>query len=110
MITLTDPAKEHLIEICHTHGMDAIRLAVKSGGCAGFGYQWDVIRKEDIVEHEETFPLNDTPFLFVLDVLSIMYLAGSTIDYTQDVWGQKLEIKNPNITSSCGCSESFNIL
>ena len=45
----------------------------------------------------------------ILDPLSLQYLAGSTIDYTEDLAGSKFIVKNPNATTTCGCGESFSI-
>ena len=45
----------------------------------------------------------------IIDPLSLQYLAGSTIDYTEDLAGSKFIVRNPNATTTCGCGESFSI-
>ena len=45
----------------------------------------------------------------VIDGMSIMHLLGMEIDYKKDIFGSILHIENPNVTSSCGCGESFNV-
>ena len=45
----------------------------------------------------------------VIDPLSLQYLEGSTVDYTEDLMGSKFIISNPNATTTCGCGESFSI-
>ncbi|MBT7755448.1 MAG: iron-sulfur cluster assembly accessory protein, partial [Candidatus Magasanikbacteria bacterium] len=74
-------------------------------GCAGFSYEWDVIKKDELKD-EEIIELRDTDYVFAVDVIAIMYLIGSTIDYKTDIMGSMLTVVNPNSTSSCGCGES----
>ena len=45
----------------------------------------------------------------VIDSVSVAYLAGSEIDFVDDLMGQSFRIRNPNATSSCGCGTSFSI-
>ena len=83
-----------------------MRLNVKGGGCAGFQYKWgfanDISADDEVVDLE-----NNTKF--VVDKMSVMFVAGTTIDYVKEVWGSSFQIKNPNATSSCGCGESFAV-
>ena len=83
-----------------------VKLGVKGGGCSGFTYDWQLIEEE--LDDDEKFPL-DSDHNLLVDGMSLLYLAGMTIDYQKDIFGSLLKIENPNIQSSCGCGESFNV-
>jgi len=105
MISITEAAKQHLIEITSKEDK-LVRLGVKGGGCSGFTYDWQLIDEKE--NDDEAISLDDQHNLFI-DGLSILYLAGLEIDYVTDIFGRTLQIRNPNVKSSCGCGESFNV-
>lgn len=105
MIEITESAKQHLLEIM-TLNDKKIKLAVKGGGCSGFTYDWQLV--DEVLTNDEQFPLDKKNNLLV-DNLSLLYLAGMTIDYKKDVFGSLLKLDNPNTTSMCGCGESFTV-
>ena len=82
-----------------------LRVYVTGGGCSGFQYGFSF---DKIVDEEDTCVTKSGANL-VVDPLSLQYLSGSTIDYTEDLTGSKFIIKNPNATTTCGCGESFSI-
>ena len=82
-----------------------LRVYVTGGGCSGFQYGFSFDQE---VDEEDTCVSSDGANL-VIDPLSLQYLAGSTIDYTEDLSGSKFIVKNPNATTTCGCGESFSI-
>jgi Iron-sulfur cluster assembly accessory protein len=45
----------------------------------------------------------------LIDPVSLQYLAGSEIDFVDDLIGAAFKINNPNATSSCGCGTSFAV-
>ena len=45
----------------------------------------------------------------LIDSLSMVYMAGSEIDFVDDLIGQSFQIRNPNAVASCGCGTSFSI-
>jgi iron-sulfur cluster assembly accessory protein len=45
----------------------------------------------------------------LIDPVSLQYLAGSEIDFVDDLIGASFKINNPNATASCGCGTSFSI-
>jgi iron-sulfur cluster assembly accessory protein len=104
---LTDAAKEYLQTICKQEEQHYVHLSVSGGGCAGFSYKWDFTQAPE--QDDEIIDITITDKL-VIDATSIMYLLGMEIDYKQELYGSMLHIKNPNVTSSCGCGESFNVL
>jgi|TARA_R110000782_G_scaffold54104_2_gene114574 iron-sulfur cluster assembly accessory protein len=107
MIALTDNADIHLSSVINENiGMYTdIRLAVNSGGCSGFTYDWQLTSSEEPGDH--VIKLDSGKLL--IDTVSLLYLEGMTIDYKKDIFGQRLMIDNPNVKSSCGCGESFQV-
>ena len=82
-----------------------LRVYVTGGGCSGFQYGFSFDQE---IDAEDTCVTKDGANL-IIDPLSLQYLAGSTIDYTEDLAGSKFIVKNPNATTTCGCGESFSI-
>ena len=82
-----------------------LRVYVTGGGCSGFQYGFSF---DEEVDEEDTKISKDGAIL-VVDSLSLQYLAGSTIDYSEDLSGSKFIVKNPNAVTTCGCGESFSI-
>ena len=82
-----------------------LRVYVTGGGCSGFQYGFSFDRE---IDEEDTCVSKDGANL-VIDPLSLQYLAGSTIDYSEDLSGSKFIVKNPNAITTCGCGESFSI-
>ena len=66
------------------------------------------VQKEDIREDDEVTDLGTGKF-FVVDEASMMYVAGTKIDWKEEVFGSQFEIINPNAQSGCGCGESFGV-
>ena len=82
-----------------------LRVYVTGGGCSGFQYGFSF---DKVIDEEDTCITKDGANL-VIDSLSLQYLEGSTIGYSEDLMGSKFIIKNPNATTTCGCGESFSI-
>ncbi|HEX3756645.1 MAG TPA: iron-sulfur cluster insertion protein ErpA [Rhizomicrobium sp.] len=82
-----------------------LRLAVTGGGCSGFQYNFalDETRMDDdlVVERDGATVL--------IDPVSLDFLAGAEIDFTDDMIGQAFKVNNPNASSSCGCGTSFAV-
>ncbi len=82
-----------------------LRVAVSGGGCSGFQYGFtfdDTVNADD-----RTFERDGVTA--VIDEASLELLAGSEVDYVEDLVGASFQIKNPNAASSCGCGSSFSI-
>ena len=94
--SLSNPEKENQIHL---------RVYVTGGGCSGFQYGFSFDQE---IDEEDTCVTKDGANL-VIDPLSLQYLAGSVIDYTEDLMGSKFIVKNPNAITTCGCGESFSI-
>lgn len=108
MLTLppkvTPRAFERLQEIGAADQGKALRVAVEGGGCSGFQYE---IALDDI--SEEDLVLEGQGEKVVVDSVSLPFLAGATIDFTEELIGARFVIENPNATASCGCGTSFSI-
>ena len=80
-----------------------LRVYIQGGGCSGFqyGFEFDETQGEDDLAVE-----TDGVFLLV-DPLSLQYLVGAEVDYTESLHGAQFVIRNPNAKSTCGCGESF---
>ena len=82
-----------------------LRVYIQGGGCSGFqyGFEFDENRAEDDVAVER-----DGVTLLV-DPLSLQYLHGAEVDYTESLHGAQFVIRNPNAKTTCGCGSSFAV-
>ena len=99
---ITDRSLSRILEIGQSK---CLRIAVEGGGCSGFQYE---IKLED-EELEDDTVFNKNGAKVVIDSTSLEFLAGATIDFSEEIIGAKFVIQNPNVTSSCGCGTSFSI-
>ena len=81
----------------------AFRVFVEGGGCSGFQYGFAFDDKRD---GDQTFDIGGLEVL--IDPMSLQYLAGSTVDFVEDMRGAGFTVNNPNAKTSCGCGSSFN--
>ncbi len=105
--SISERAAQRIAEITAQDGTPGVRMrvAVHGGGCSGFQYSFsldDQINDDDaVVERDGTE--------VVIDSMSLMYLAGSELDFFEELAGAYFKINNPNATSACGCGSSFGI-
>ncbi len=105
-IEITDFAAKHILKLISAEvDNDALRIEVKGGGCSGFQYEYSLTNEMEPGDLE--FKHNGARVL--VDNISINYLKGSTIDYTDSLIESSFKITNPNASSSCGCGVSFTI-
>ena len=103
--TVTDRAYARLAEIARLTGQSkALRVAVEGGGCSGFQYdiKLDDAQADDLV-------LERAGHRVLVDAVSLPYLSGAVIDFTEELIGARFVIQNPNASASCGCGTSFSI-
>ena len=106
---ITDKAKSQMEGLLSKNpGKYAVSLEVNGGGCAGFKYEWGFIDSKDKVGADDVTEDWGTG-RFVVDDASMLYIAGTKIDWKEEVFGSQFEIVNPNSSSSCGCGESFGV-
>ncbi|MBB3560801.1 iron-sulfur cluster assembly accessory protein [Rhizobium sp. BK512] len=105
-VTLSDAAAKRIAAIVGSDpGKSALRVSVEGGGCSGFSYKFDLV--DDAADDDIVVEKNDAKVL--IDSLSLVYMAGSEIDFVDNLLGQSFQIKNPNAVASCGCGTSFAI-
>ena len=105
-IDLTPSAAARVAAIATKQGKPAIlRLSVEGGGCSGFQYRFGLA---EAVEPEDMAVERDGVTLVVDDV-SLDLLAGSEVDFVEDLMGAYFRVTNPNAESTCGCGTSFSV-
>ena len=105
-VTMTDRAAHRIGEILKAEPSGAmLRLSVLGGGCSGFQYKFDVER--DRADDDTTIVRNGVTML--VDAVSLEYLAGSEIDFVDDLIGASFKVNNPKAKASCGCGTSFSL-
>jgi len=106
-VSVTETARNYLIDSCITANKPGIKIQVKGGGCAGFSYEYNFL-DEAIKPFDGVVDLSDDKKL-VVDGMSLMYVIGTVLDYEQKLGSSALVFKNPNEVSSCGCGKSFSV-
>jgi iron-sulfur cluster assembly protein len=108
MITVTETAKEKIVSLRKTEGMSDdhnIRVSVQGGGCSGLMYDLDF--DSEVREKDEVF--EDNGIKILVDRKSLLYLLGTTLDFSDGLNGKGFQFVNPNASRTCGCGESFAV-
>lgn len=108
MVQITERAKDKIIELRQQDGLSNnhnIRVAVKGGGCSGLMY--DLNFDAEVKEKDEIF--EDKEIKILVDKKSLLYLLGTTLDFTDGLNGKGFHFVNPNASRTCGCGESFAV-
>jgi iron-sulfur cluster assembly accessory protein len=104
-LTMTDRAARRIGEILKAEPGAMLRLSVLGGGCSGFQYKFDVER--DRADDDVLVVRNGITML--VDPVSLQYLAGSEVDFVDDLIGASFKVYNPKAKASCGCGTSFSL-
>ena len=103
-ITVSERAARRIGEILKAEPPGTmLRLSVEGGGCSGFQYRFDMDRAQapdDIIVRRDGATV-------LVDQVSLQFLAGSEIDFVDDLIGASFRVNNPNAKASCGCGTSF---
>ncbi|MFC0261847.1 HesB/IscA family protein [Fontibacter flavus] len=108
MIVVTEKAKNRILELRKEEGRNEnenIRVSVKGGGCSGLMY--DLGFDGQVVETDHVF--EDKGIKIIVDRKSLLYLAGTTLEFTDGLNGKGFQFVNPNASRTCGCGESFSV-
>lgn len=108
MITVTEKARDRILEIKKTEGLSDdffLRASVAGGGCSGLSYKLDF--DNELAEKDQVF--DDKGVRVVCDLKSFLYLAESELDFSDGLNGKGFNFRNPNATRTCGCGESFSV-
>ena len=106
-ITLTGKATEKVNELLAAQedgSEQALRVAVRGGGCSGFQYAlaFDKPREDDhVFEHDGVS--------VIVDKVSMQFVFGSEVDYVEGLQGAGFAVNNPNVVAACGCGSSFQV-
>ncbi|MGC1316083.1 MAG: iron-sulfur cluster insertion protein ErpA [Pseudolabrys sp.] len=103
-ITVSERAAQRIGEILKGEPSGTmLRVSVEGGGCSGFQYKFDM-------EHSKAsddLVINRDGAVILIDPISVNYMAGSEIDFVDDLIGASFKVKNPQAKASCGCGTSF---
>ena len=106
-ITLTAKAAGKIDELLGgQEGSDeqALRVAVRGGGCSGFQYALAFDRAKD---DDHVFEVDGVAV--VVDKVSMQFVFGSEVDYVEGLQGAGFQVNNPNVVAACGCGSSFQV-
>ena len=108
MVTITDKAKDKIVELRQQEQRtdnQHIRVGVTGGGCSGLMYNLEFDSEKQPTDME----FQDKGVRIVVDKKSILYLAGTVLDFSDGLNGKGFQFVNPNATRTCGCGESFSV-
>ena len=110
MVTISDKALNHLIELMMKEGITpdthSLRVGVKGGGCSGLSY---VMEFDDNVDSLDEMVTTKAGLKVLIDKKSVLYLFGTELDYSDGLNGKGFYWNNPNASRTCGCGESFSL-
>ena len=105
-ITVSERAARRIGEILKTEGDGAmLRISVEGGGCSGFQYKFDMER----AKASDDLVIDRGGAVVLIDPVSVKYMAGSEIDFVDELIGASVKVKIPNATAACGCGTSFSL-
>ena len=105
-VTVSDRAAKRIARIVSNEpeGTD-LRVSVEGGGCSGLQYKYDLVTERE----DDDLVIEKNGIAVLIDSVSLQYLAGSEIDFVDDLIGQSFQINNPNAVAGCGCGTSFTV-
>ena len=106
-ITLTEGAADKIAELLgdQVEGEEqALRVAVRGGGCSGFQYSLAFDQKTD-----EDHVFENRGVAVIVDKPSMQFVFGSEVDYVEGLTGAGFQVNNPNVVAACGCGSSFQV-
>lgn len=108
MLYISEKAKEEVVNLMSNDKLDEsffVRVSVIAGGCSGMSYSMEFDNND--LETDEVF--EDKGMKIVTDPKSVLYLFGTTLDFSGGINGKGFQFVNPNATRTCGCGESFAV-
>ena len=105
-ITLSDKAAAKIGELLagQEAGEQALRIAVRGGGCSGFQY---ALAFDQAKDDDHVFTVDGVSV--VVDKVSMQFVFGSEVDYVEGLQGAGFQVNNPNVVAACGCGSSFQV-
>ncbi len=105
-ITLTDAAASRVTTFLQNRGKGiGLRLGVRTSGCSGMAYTLEFV--DELQEADQVF--EDKDVKIIVDSKSLLYIDGTELDFVKEGLQEGFKFNNPNVSSECGCGESFNV-
>ncbi len=106
-LLFTDAAARKVKDLIDEEGDESLKLRVfiSGGGCSGFQYGFTF----DQAEGDGDTVVENQGVKLLIDPMSIQYLTGAEIDYSEGLEGAQFVIRNPNAQTTCGCGSSFSV-
>ena len=105
-VTISERAARRIGEILKGEPAGSmLRVSVEGGGCSGFQYKFGF----DAAKAEDDIVVSRDGVDVLVDAVSLQYLAGSEIDFVDDLIGASFKVHNPQAKASCGCGTSFSL-
>ncbi|OCQ51345.1 Iron-binding protein IscA [Photorhabdus australis subsp. thailandensis] len=105
-ISLTESAAQRVSSFLSNRGKGVgLRLGVRTSGCSGMAY---LLEFADVINEDDTV-FEDKGVKVIVDGKSMVYLDGTELDFVKEGLNEGFKFNNPNVSSECGCGESFNV-
>jgi len=106
-LVFTHAAAKKVAELIEEEGNPGLmlRIYIQGGGCSGFQYGFTF---DEAVNEGDAEVVTDGVKLLI-DPMSMQYLMGAEVDYTEGLQGAQFVIRNPNASTTCGCGSSFSV-
>lgn len=105
-ISLTPAAVERVKELMQKNpDMNGLRVGVRTRGCNGLTYTLEFAKDKN--KFDEIVEQNGVKIF--IDAKAQLTLLGTEMDYVKSVLSSEFVFNNPNIKSTCGCGESFQV-
>ncbi|CEO40129.1 iron-sulfur cluster assembly protein IscA [Photobacterium kishitanii] len=105
-ITITEAAASRVSTFLANRGKGiGLRLGVRTSGCSGMAYILEFV--DDLDEGDQVF--EEQGVKIIVDAKSMVYLDGTELDFAKEGLNEGFQFNNPNVSSECGCGESFNV-
>lgn len=103
VLTVTDEAKKHIIDMLDKLNMPAVQLGLEAQGCNGYKYTWTPVADAygEVIELDETHSL-------VYNKSIVPHIIDSVVEIEKTEFNLRLILTNPNVAYACGCGESVN--
>lgn len=105
-ITITEAAASRVATFLENRGKGiGLRLGVRTSGCSGMAYVLEFV--DELNEEDQVFEQKGVKI--IIDPKSLVYLDGTELDFAKEGLNEGFQFNNPNVSSECGCGESFNV-
>ncbi len=105
-ITMSDSAAQRVQVFLTNRGKGlGLRLGVRTSGCSGMAYVLEFVDEAN----DDDIVFEDKGIKVIIDGKSLVYLDGTELDFVKEGLNEGFKFNNPNVSSECGCGESFNV-